>query len=698
MAAREHCRLAGAILALAALAGAGRAADAPKGERYALLVGVQKYSEEKILRPLPYSERDVTDLAAVLRDNGYKADNVVLMTQAAASDDLRYLPMKKRILAELRLLLADRSADDTVLVAFAGHGVHFGDDKNSYFCPADALLEDRSTLIPLADVYAVLEKCRAGVKVLLVDACRNDPFKDPTRAAKADLDSVTRPEAPDPPNGVAAFFSCSVKEKAYEDEKLGHGVFFHFVIQGMSGAAASDDGAVTLLGLSEYVTRKVSDRVRAEFGKTQLPELVGRTSGAAALVRVDGVGQHIRKGKALLEKHQDDDAVGEFTEALRLNPEEPAALAYRGLALVRGHLPEKAREDCDHALKLDPKSALAYAVRGAAYEWRHHEDAKEDWDKAAADCSEAVRLDPNMPLAYLHRCGVLCDLGKNDEALADAERAIALDPNAALGYAYRGLIHKCQGKADKAIEDCTDAIHRDPQCAWAYAWRAAAYSDDRRDEGIEDLTHAIHIDQKCAFFYYCRGLDYGYKGDHDKAIDDYTKAIRLDPGYVDPYVARGAAYHDKGADDKGVEDYKSAIRLDPKGPGAHNNLAIIYRQSDPDRALEECSEAIRVDPKYANAYFNRATLYGDKHQWDKAMEDCTEAIRLDPKMALAYNWRGRCYGELGQYDRSIADLTEAIRLAPKWSLPYTNRAVSYQRIGDVSRSDADFRKARELAK
>ena len=102
------------ILSLAEAAPNLAPADAPpRGESYALLVGVQKYSEAKELRPLPYSERDVTELARLLRDSGYKADNVVLMTQTAANDDPRYTPMKKRILKELRLLLADRTPKTT---------------------------------------------------------------------------------------------------------------------------------------------------------------------------------------------------------------------------------------------------------------------------------------------------------------------------------------------------------------------------------------------------------------------------------------------------------------------------------------------------------------------------------------------------------------------------------------------------------
>ncbi len=260
-----------AVFLLTTSALLARADEPPAGQKYALLVGVQQYSEAKELRPLPYSERDVTELADVLRDGGYKGDNVVLMTRAAANDDLRYMPLKKRILKELRLILADRQEGDTVLVAFA----------EATACTSAATRTATSarptpswTTVPRCSplaltVYAEwrLEKCKAGTKVLLVDACRNDPFQDKTRAAQVvALESVTRSEVPDPPRGVAAFFSCSENEKAYESDKLKHGVFFHFVIEGLKGEAAPDKGEVTLLGLSEYVTQKVGDYVRAAYG------------------------------------------------------------------------------------------------------------------------------------------------------------------------------------------------------------------------------------------------------------------------------------------------------------------------------------------------------------------------------------------------------------------------------------------------
>ena len=91
-----------------------------------------------------------------------------------------------------------------------------------------------STLIALATVYDELKQCKASFKLLLVDACRNDPFAEATRSAtEKKFDSLSRPPKKQLPGGVATLFSCSAGEKAFEDKEIQHGVFFHFVIEGL---------------------------------------------------------------------------------------------------------------------------------------------------------------------------------------------------------------------------------------------------------------------------------------------------------------------------------------------------------------------------------------------------------------------------------------------------------------------------------
>lgn len=267
----------------------GSPSAALAGEQYALLVAVRQYDKAE-LTSLQFTENDITALADVLRDNGYPEENIVLMTQARGAEEARYAPFAKNIKKELELLLREPTKDDTVLLAFSGHGIQFVGDKEAYFCAADARLADRETLVSLGAVYRALAACEATTKVLLVDACRNDPQSNVSKAAgEVELEPVGRRGAPvAPPGGIAALFSCSAGEKSYEVPELKHGVFFHYVVDGLGGAADLDrDQEVSLAELQQYTVKNVQRYARRELGQPQTPERTGEDRGLT-LAKVAG--------------------------------------------------------------------------------------------------------------------------------------------------------------------------------------------------------------------------------------------------------------------------------------------------------------------------------------------------------------------------------------------------------------------------
>jgi uncharacterized caspase-like protein len=280
-------KLVACLAALAWATGTARA-ERPGGDSYALLVGVQQY-DPAVLRPLKYAESDVTALAEVLRDKGYRPENIVLMTGARGRGDARLLPKAEAIRVQLHRLLGRRKREDRVLVAFAGHGVQLksGDDE-CYFCPLDARLDDPSTLVSLSEIYREMERSRAGFMLLLMDACRNNPQVEGSRGSEKLL-SVTRPQVKAVPGGMATLFSCAEGQKAFEDDALKHGVFFHFVLEGLKGAAElNKDGEVVLPGLEYYITREVPRYVKEHHsGVQQLPVRRGETPGQVPIVRLN---------------------------------------------------------------------------------------------------------------------------------------------------------------------------------------------------------------------------------------------------------------------------------------------------------------------------------------------------------------------------------------------------------------------------
>jgi formylglycine-generating enzyme required for sulfatase activity len=199
--------------------------------------------------------------------------------------------------AAIKELLGKKTREDTVLVALAGHGIsgtikEAGKEKDeSFFCPSDAQLNDNDTLIGLSQLFRDLGDCGAAVKLLLVDACRNDPKK----GRNVDIDAL-----PKPPRGTAALFSCSTGERAFETGKLGkgHGVFFYHVLQGLRGEAKNRDGEVTWGGLAEHVTRSVTRQVPKLIGggARQTPELKVNLRGESPVL-VAALGSEVVREK-----------------------------------------------------------------------------------------------------------------------------------------------------------------------------------------------------------------------------------------------------------------------------------------------------------------------------------------------------------------------------------------------------------------
>lgn len=284
-------------------------------EKYALLIGVNKYSSSG-LPDLQYAKRDVLELRKTLLSIGYRPQNVIVMTDDA--DDARLRPSQRNILDQLRRLSNGEDGKseknfekyayakrDHVLIALSGHGVQIGDQ--SYFCPDDADINAEGNagdpvadkrLIPLALVKQRLDLIPVGVKLLLCDACRDTlgPKKGGDKAFPVGLlafsplalfpnlneDELNQPQATTRPKaraagekGVAGFFSCRESQRAYEDARIKHSWFFHFVIRGLQGAADSPpDGKIHLEELVHYVRREVSITQRGK-NIDQMPVLGG---------------------------------------------------------------------------------------------------------------------------------------------------------------------------------------------------------------------------------------------------------------------------------------------------------------------------------------------------------------------------------------------------------------------------------------
>jgi hypothetical protein len=141
--------------------------------RVALVVGNSQYNDSSLVLFNP--KNDAQDVAASLRNLGFE---VILKIDAGKRDfDLA--------MAQFARLA---TSADTALFYFAGHALqHQG---QNYLMPTDAQLTDeislRYQMVSLEDVRVGLGRAR-GVKIMILDACRNNPMVDSLNRGRTDL-------------------------------------------------------------------------------------------------------------------------------------------------------------------------------------------------------------------------------------------------------------------------------------------------------------------------------------------------------------------------------------------------------------------------------------------------------------------------------------------------------------------------------
>jgi tetratricopeptide (TPR) repeat protein len=283
-----------------------------------------------------------------------------------------------------------------------------------------------------------------------------------------------------------------------------------------------------------------------------------------------------------------DQALIEFTEALRFNP--VSADAYAGRGNVYNSLGEYARGAVEYEQAARLNAGYGPYSRGFAYY------INQDYDRAIAECSESIRIMPGYVFAYNCRANSYNEKGDKDRAIADYTEAIRINSGFTAAFGSRGQAYRSKGDYNSALADLNEAVRLDPRYTWAYTIRANLYKE---------------------------------KKDYDKAVADYTEVIRLDPKNTAAYQGRGDAYRMKGDYDRAIRDATEALRINARYQWACATRGAAYRaQGNYDKALADLNEAVRLDPRYTFAYEERAKVYEQKGDRSKANADYAEARRL----------------------------------------------------------------------
>ena len=272
--------------------GAANAA-APQPQRWALIIGVNRYDKESGVRSLPFCVNDAAELARTLTTRcGFPKDNVLLIT-----DEAELKPTNRVIWNRLRTWLNLPKRGDTILVYFGCHGVLAKVERQErlYLMPSDGSRSNPARFaIPLSHVRERLAVCAASRKILILDACHAGAGRAEDEMSKTGAGEVrgiagvvaAKSVTGQAGRGVVVLAACDADQKALEREDVKHGLFSYYLIEGLKGRADTDgDGTIVHSELVGYVTGNV-ERWAAKVGKTQTPIAETRTKGLLPVASV----------------------------------------------------------------------------------------------------------------------------------------------------------------------------------------------------------------------------------------------------------------------------------------------------------------------------------------------------------------------------------------------------------------------------
>lgn len=221
-----------------------------------MVVGVSDYEDPEIT-DLSFAARDAAEVAGALREDcGF--DEIRLLHSGGERE-----PTLGKVLDALRNLSPLITEDDLFLLYFAGHGIHM--DGEGYLLTTDSRIRMPQLLsLQLKVLRGCLSRLDCTQRVLILDACRNDPHKGRgdadnrlSRDFSRDIVAMAGAHSLEVTPTTCILCSCSEGQRAYEWPDRQHGAFTYYLLDGLRGGAREADGALSVQGLSEYVAGRV---------------------------------------------------------------------------------------------------------------------------------------------------------------------------------------------------------------------------------------------------------------------------------------------------------------------------------------------------------------------------------------------------------------------------------------------------------
>jgi len=371
------------------------------------------------------------------------------------------------------------------------------------------------------------------------------------------------------------------------------------------------------------------------------------------------------QGIALVSKGDNKDALTAFQRALKISPNNIAALAGAGqIEYQAGN--QSAVALLSHLLQLRPGDPTANTMLAVlAYRRGDCAEAAPHFEKAG----ELIDSQLDALHAYV-TC--LVKLKRLDDAAATFQRALALRPDDPRERSVLASIQLMDHKpkdalvtlqplldspnvesntlqlASGAYEDTGDtpqavsllrrAILLDPKNSGPYLdFANICFNHQSFQVGVDLMTDGLGVQPNSDELYVARGVLYVQLAQYDKAEADFAKADELNPNQSLSAAAQGLVAVQANDVDHALALTQAKLKRKPNDPLLLYLQALLLSQRGVDPgtpdftlAMRSAKTALTLQPSLGDARVVLAKFYMQTDHYQEAIEQCRKALTINP--------------------------------------------------------------------
>ena len=373
---------------------------------------------------------------------------------------------------------------------------------------------------------------------------------------------------------------------------------------------------------------------------------------------------HELLGQAYASLSQDDKAIEQLQEAVRLKPDSGAARENLAASLFHSGDTESAGAQFRKALELEPRNFDANHNLGEFY----IQEGK------IADARPLLeRAQQINPSSYDNGY----DLAMADfltGRLANARevaQGLLRKKDTAEFHNLLGQIEEKDGKFVAAANEFETAAHLDPSDDNLFDWGSELLLHRTYEPAIDVFQQATKRYPNSPRLTIGLGMALYSRGKYDEAIRALLKAADLNPSDSRCYFFLSRAYDSSPnqADDV-IQRFRRYSELQPGNALAQYYYAMSLwkgkRVEDTSLDLQTVEsllqKSIALDPTLPQVHVQLGDLYADEHEYEKSIREFVRALELDPNLPDAHYRLGQDYVHVGKKDQAQKEFAVYQRL------------------------------------